>query len=79
MHHIVHPIVSTRKDEIQRCNFSDFKIDTSYYLNKDDEGILNAFEEYMVRVLTDAIINGNIPETLDVFFNQEIKKLTRKI
>lgn len=53
MHHIVHPIIENRKDEILCCNLADLDIDTSYYLNNDEAGILNAFEEYMVRTLTD--------------------------
>ncbi len=74
LHHIVHPIVVNRKDEILCCNFTNLNIDTSYYLNHDELGILNAFEEYMVRVLTDAIVSGDVPENLDVFFDQEISK-----
>ncbi|WP_066533833.1 hypothetical protein [Acutalibacter muris] len=52
-------------------------IDTSYYLNNDEVGMLNVFEEYMVRVLTDAIVSGNVPETLEVFFDQEINQFMR--
>lgn len=73
-HQIVHPIVENRKDEILCCNVTNLDIDTSYYLNNDELGILNAFEEYMVRVLTDAIVSGDIPENLDVFLDQEISK-----
>lgn len=54
-------------------------MDTSYYLNNDEVGLLNAFEEYMVRVLTGVIVSGNVPETLDVFFDQEISKLMRTL
>ncbi len=77
MHHIVHPIIENRKDEILCCNLADLDIDTSYYLNNDEAGILNAFEEYMVRTLTDKIVGSNVPETLDMFFDQEIHKLMR--
>lgn len=45
----------------------------------DEVGILNAFEEYMVRGLTEAILNGNIPKTLNLFFDQELNKLKQKI
>lgn len=72
MHHIVHPIIENRKDEILCCDLTDLNIDTSYYLNNDEVGVLNAFEEYMVRTLTDKIVGGNVPETLDMFFDQEI-------
>lgn len=71
---IVHPIVENRKDEILCCNVTNLDIDTSYYLNNDELGILNAFEEYTVRVLTDAIVSGDVPENLDVFLDQEISK-----
>lgn len=79
IHHIIHPIVENRKDEILRCNFTNLDMDTSYYLNNDEVGLLNAFEEYMVRVLTGVIVSGNVPETLDVFFDQEISKLMRTL
>lgn len=74
IHHIVHPIVEDRKDLILCCNYTNLKIDSSYYLNNDEAGILNAFEEYIVRVLTDAIVSGNVPESLNAFFDQEISK-----
>ena len=67
IHHTIHPIVEKRKDEIAHYNFSNLNIDTSYYLDNDMTGRLNAFEEYSVRVLTDLIISGNIPDNLDVF------------
>ena len=59
IHHIVHPIVENRKDIILCCGLTNLDIDTSYYLNNDETGILNAFEEYMVRTLTDVIVSGN--------------------
>ena len=79
IHHIVHPTIENRKDEILCCNFTNLDIDPSYYLNNDEVGILNAFEEYIVRALTDAIVSGNVPESLDVFFDQEINKLMRTL
>ena len=56
------------------CGLTNLDIDTSYYLNNDESGLLNAFEEYMVRTLTDVIVSGNTPENLDVFFDQEINR-----
>ena len=79
IHHIVHPIIENRQNEILCCRLTNLDIDTSYYLNNDEVGILNAFEEYIVRELTDTIVSGNVPETLDVFFDQEIYKLTRTL
>lgn len=75
IHHIVHPIVESRKGEILSCNLARLDIDISYYLNNDKSGKLNAFEEHMVRVLTDEMLIGNVPENLNIFFDQEIIKL----
>lgn len=72
IHHIVRPIVEKRKDEILCCNLKKLNIDTSYYLNNDELGTLNAFEEYMVRILTDLIVGGDIPKDLDMFICQKI-------
>ena len=75
IHHSVHPVVENREDEILRCNFVNLDLDASYYLNSSKTGKLNAFEEYMVRKLTDKILCGDIPENLDVFFDHEIMNL----
>ena len=72
IHHTIHPIVEKRKDEIAHYNFSNLNIDTSYYLDNDMTGRLNAFEEYSVRMLTDLIISGNIPDNLDVFLSNQM-------
>ena len=77
IHLIIHPIVEKRKDEVIFCNHTNLDIDISYYLNNDEAGILNAFEEYMVRTLTDAVVSGNVPETMDAFFEQGIHELMR--
>lgn len=74
LHHIVHPMVENRRDEILCCNLTNLDLDASYYLNHDESGLLNAFEEYMVRALTDAMVSGDVPENLDVVFDQEISK-----
>ena len=73
LHHIVHPVIENREDEILCYEFDSLKIDASYYLNHGELGRLNAFEEYMVRELTDTVIRGNIPENLSVFFDQLIR------
>ena len=75
IHHIVHPMVENRKDEILCRNFVNLDIDASYYLNGDELGTLNAFEEYMVRKLTDGIVNGDVPENLDMFFDREMNSM----
>lgn len=75
IHHSVHPVVENRKDEILRCNFVNLNLDASYYLNGSEAGKLNAFEEYMVRKLTDMIVSGDVPKNLDMFFDHEIMNL----
>ena len=68
-------IVKNKKDEILRCNLVILNLDASYYLNGSEAGKLNAFEEYIVRKLTNKILSGDIPENLDVFFDHEIMNL----
>ena len=72
IHHLVHPIIKSRKGEILQRNFANLNLDASYYLNGSDSGKLNAIEEYMVRMLTNKISSGNVPENLDAFFDCEI-------
>ncbi len=72
IHHVIHPIIERRKEEILHCNIKDFRIDSSYYLDGGEYGKLNAFEEYMVRKFTDKFLTGDIPENLDVFFENEL-------
>lgn len=79
IHHLVHPVVDNRKDEILRCNFANLHLDDSYYLNGSQTGKLNAFEEYMVRKLTEIILNGAVPKNLNVFFDSEITNLSTHI
>lgn len=69
VHRAVHPVVERRRDEILRCNFLYPGVDASYYLNGGETGKLNAFEEYMVRKLTDKILNGDVSESLDALFD----------
>ena len=75
IHHSVHPIVKNKKDEILRCNLVILNLDASYYLNGSEAGKLNAFEEYIVRKLTNKILSGDIHENLDAFFDHEIMNL----
>ncbi len=79
IHHSVHPVVENRKDEILHCNFVNPDLDDSYYLSGSQTGKLNAFEEYMVRKLTDRILNGAVPENLDAFFDHEKMNLRTSI
>lgn len=75
IHRSVHPVVNNKKDVILRCNLESLNLDASYYLNGSEAGKLNAFEEYIVRKLTNKILSEGIPENLDVFFDHEIMNL----
>ena len=74
-HHIVHPAIEKRKDDILRCSPERLDVDASYFLDGGDEGKLNAFEEYMVRRLTAKIVSGDIPNNIDIFLDREMKDL----
>ena len=50
-------------------------IDRSYYLNCDDAGKLNAFEEYIVRKLTKDVFNMKFPLDLDDYIKESISIL----
>ena len=75
IHHLVHQVVENRKDDILCYNFVNLELDGSYYLGGSETGKLNALEEYMVRKLTDRILNGVVPENLDEFIECEIMNL----
>lgn len=77
IHHAVHPVVERRKDEILHYNFVNLGVDASYYLNGSEAGKLNAFEEYIVRKLTDIVLSGDIPENLDALFDWEVMNLRK--
>ena len=74
-HHIVHPAIEKRKDDILRCSLEGLDVDASYFLDGGEEGKLNAFEEYMVRQLTAKIVNGDIPNNISFFFDCEMRDL----
>lgn len=76
IHHLVRPAVLRRKDEILQYGFEGLSLDASYSLDGGDRGKLNAFEEYMVRRLTDRISNGDSPENWGLFFDREIGNLS---
>jgi hypothetical protein len=67
LHHIVHPTIEAHKSEIIKSNLPQIDIDKSYFVNGDDNGKINAFEEYLVRELTKSVLNGARPSELDSF------------
>lgn len=70
LHHLAHPIVESNKIAIMCSKVKYTDIDNSYYLNGNEIGQLNAFEEYFVRILTDAILTKNPPDNLDVLIKE---------
>lgn len=74
-HHIVHPAIEKRKDDVLRCSLERLDVDASYFLDGGDEGKMNALEEYMVRRLTAKIVSGDIPNNIAIFFDREMKYL----
>ena len=73
LHHIVHPVIIAHKKSILSRNTEKLNLDDSYYLSGNDEGHLNAFEEYVVRELTKDIMEKKYP--LDI--TEYVKYLLR--
>lgn len=59
IHPIVHPYIIDLRPDILKC-YGDktFNIDKSYYLNKDEDGFINAFEENIVIRVTELVVEG---------------------
>lgn len=77
IHHVVHPVIERRKDEILGRSLTNLGLDVSYYLDGGDMGKLNAFEEYMVRKFTNRILSDNVPNNLDAFFDWALIDLAK--
>ena len=74
LHHVVHPVVAGTADMVL-----DYKriwpgIDDSYYLSGDNDGQLNAFEEYAVRKLTEHVLQKKCPESIADFLHCLLKE-----
>lgn len=69
LHHVIHPVVISNKNRIltRKQRYKD--IDTSYYLSGDESGILNAFDEYLVRLLTAKVLDGTLPTDLETYID----------
>lgn len=72
LHHVVHPEVECKKQMILKHSHKDSRIDNSYYLSGDDAGILNGFEEVVVRALTSRIMQDDYPLNLATFIDNQI-------
>jgi len=72
MHLVVHPKIAQHKEDIlSHSRMAD--IDQSYYLDGNEAGELNAFEEHIVRLLSNAISeNTNI--CVDTTITSELEK-----
>lgn len=65
LHHVVHQTVINHKKHILDSKAEFIGIDSSYYLDGKEDGILNAFEEYFVRCLTERFISQEFPKDLE--------------
>ncbi len=75
LHHLVHNTVLSNSEAILRKRTEYPDIDPSYYLDDDQAGRLNAFEEYLVRSLTKSIISKKSPKCLDDYVEELLNKL----
>ena len=64
LHHVVHPEVEQQRGAILRRRPINKQLDDSYYLSGDDAGIINGFEETVVRFLTERVMHGGYPKDL---------------
>ena len=64
LHHIVHPFVEQQKALVLEYKPINHQIDQSYYHSDNNAGLINAFEETVVRSLTEEIMNCRYPKDL---------------
>ena len=67
LHHVVHPTVTKCKSHILAGKQKYKDIDASYYLTGDENGMLNAFEEFAIRSLTKKFQEGIFPTDLEMY------------
>lgn len=65
LHLAIHPLVEKHKKGILSIGNLNLKLDPSYYLDGDDQGRLNAFEEAVVRSLTKKVIDNENVESAE--------------
>lgn len=70
LHHVVHPEVIQHKEQILEHKQRHQGIDDSYYLSGNDEGQLNAFEEFVVRKLTKDFLGNTPPDNLAAYISK---------
>lgn len=74
LHHVVHPFITRIADCVTVNRTAYPGIDESYYLSGDDDGWINAYEEFVVREMTKSIIAGNYPEDLTEYLLQLVSE-----
>lgn len=67
LHHVVHTYILKNKNQILASKKHFDCIDSSYYLSDSENGKLNAFEEYLVKALTNELLNETPPSDLDKY------------
>ncbi len=67
LHHIIHPYILNLQSHILTSEKKFDGIDSSYYLSDNENGKLNAFEEYSVRALTKAISKQTLTDDLEKY------------
>lgn len=75
LHHVVNPLILKYKALIINHKVNYPGIDSSYYLARDVKGKLNAFEEYIVRLLTSDILKMEFPSSLDEYIKKKLAQL----
>ena len=70
LHHVVHPIIEQRKTLMLEHKAINSQLDGSYFLSDNDAGTINAFEETVVRALTEEIMKGMYPEDLSAYLDR---------
>lgn len=75
LHHLVHPIVWANRQTVLCAQKRYPDIDQSYYLDGDQNGRLNAFEEYLVRLLTEDVFSFRIPDQMDSYLKHIVSGL----
>lgn len=65
LHHVVHQYIPKYKSDILYFSSRISDIDSSYFLDGDDNGKLNAYEEFIVCKLTKDICKMDFPLNLD--------------
>ena len=72
LHHVVHPFVEQQKTLVLEYKPVNDQIDQSYYLSDNNAGLINAFEETVVRSLTEEIMNGKYPNNLLTYIEHSL-------